>query len=41
VRIDIIVVSILIFAVAGKLVDLFVRALERRFLRWRDTYAGG
>ena len=41
VRIDIIIVSILIFAVAGKLVDLFVRALERRFLRWRDTYAGG
>lgn len=41
VRIDIIVASILIFALAGKLVDLFVRALERRFLRWRDTYAGG
>lgn len=41
VRIDIIVASILIFAIAGKFVDLFVRALERRFLRWRDTYTGG
>lgn len=41
VRIDIIVASILIFALAGKLVDLFVRLLERRFLRWRDTYVGG
>jgi sulfonate transport system permease protein len=41
VRIDIIVGGIILFSLVGKLVDTFVRLLEGRFLRWRDTYAGG
>lgn len=41
VRIDVIVGGILLFSLVGKIVDLFVRLLEARFLRWRDTYAGG
>jgi sulfonate transport system permease protein len=40
VRIDTIVGGILLFSVVGKVVDTFVRMLEIRFLRWRDTYAG-
>jgi sulfonate transport system permease protein len=40
VRVDIVLCSILIFALAGKLVDLLVRGLEAYFLRWRDTYKG-
>ncbi len=41
VRIDVVVGGILLFSLVGKFVDLFVRLLEARFLRWRDTYAGG
>ena len=41
VRIDIIVGGIILFSLVGKLVDQFVRLLESRFLRWRDTFAGG
>lgn len=41
VRVDIVLCSIIIFACAGKLVDLLMRALEVRLLRWRDTYTGG
>lgn len=33
-------VGVLVFAVVGMLVDLFVRSLERRLLKWRDTYKG-
>jgi sulfonate transport system permease protein len=40
VRIDVIVGGIVLFSVVGKVVDTFVRMLESRFLRWRDTYAG-
>jgi sulfonate transport system permease protein len=40
VRVDIVLCSILIFALAGKVVDLLVRGLEAYFLRWRDTYKG-
>lgn len=40
VRVDIVLGSILIFACAGKLVDLLVRLLEAWLLRWRDAYAG-
>jgi sulfonate transport system permease protein len=40
VRIDVVVAGILMFSVVGKIVDTFVRLLEARFLRWRDTYAG-
>jgi sulfonate transport system permease protein len=40
VRIDIVVGGIIMFSLVGKIVDVFVRLLEGRFLRWRDTYAG-
>jgi sulfonate transport system permease protein len=33
-------VGIVIFAVVGKLIDSFVRFLERRWLRWRNGYQG-
>ena len=41
VRIDVIVGGIILFSIVGKLVDQFVRLLESRFLRWRDTFSGG
>jgi sulfonate transport system permease protein len=41
VRIDIIVGGIILFSLVGKIVDTFVRILEGRFLRWRDTFTGG
>lgn len=37
---ELIFVGIIIFAVVGKLVDSFVRVLERKFLSWRDHYQG-
>ncbi|HZR41621.1 MAG TPA: ABC transporter permease [Ktedonobacteraceae bacterium] len=40
VRVDIVLCSILIFAIVGKLVDVLVRGLEVSLLRWRDTYKG-
>ena len=33
-------VGILIFAVVGKLVDSFVKLLERKWLHWRDSFEG-
>nr|WP_230986713.1 ABC transporter permease [Cohnella fermenti] len=39
-RIDYIFVGIILFATAGKLVDSFVRYLERRLLGWRDNFKG-
>lgn len=33
-------VGVLVFAVVGMMVDLFVRSLERRWLKWRDSYKG-
>ncbi|WP_274648901.1 ABC transporter permease [Paenibacillus humicola] len=36
----IVFVGILIFALVGKLTDSLVRFLERRLLRWRDSYGG-
>jgi sulfonate transport system permease protein len=33
-------VGISIFAIAGKLSDSFVRLLERRLLKWRDSFKG-
>ena len=41
VRIDVIVGGIILFSLVGKFVDVLVRLLEDRFLRWRETYAGG
>ncbi len=40
VRVDIVIGTIIIFASVGKIVDLLVRALEKRLLRWRNTYTG-
>jgi sulfonate transport system permease protein len=37
---EIVMVGILIFAVVGKATDSFVRYLEKRLLRWRDSYNG-
>lgn len=37
---DVVFVGIIIFAVIGKLSDSGVRVLEKRCLRWRDTYTG-
>jgi sulfonate transport system permease protein len=36
----IVFVGIIVFALVGKLSDSFVRLLERRWLRWQDTYKG-
>lgn len=33
-------VGIIIFAVVGKLTDSFIRLLEKRLLRWRDSFEG-
>lgn len=33
--------GIIIFAAAGKLTDSLVKALEKRLLRWRESYQGG
>lgn len=33
-------VGIIIFAVVGLFTDLFVRFLEKRLIKWRDTYKG-
>ncbi|MCY9089070.1 ABC transporter permease, partial [Bacillus inaquosorum] len=32
--------GIIIFAVVGKLTDSFVRLLERKLLKWRNSYEG-
>lgn len=37
---EMIFVGIVIFAVVGKLLDSFVRLLERKLLHWRDSYHG-
>jgi sulfonate transport system permease protein len=39
VRVDIVLAALLVFALGGKLVDMFVRMLERRLLGWRDNLA--
>ncbi|MFV3129045.1 aliphatic sulfonate ABC transporter permease SsuC [Niveispirillum sp. KHB5.9] len=37
-RTDVVVLSILIYALLGKLADTATKALERRFLRWNPAY---
>jgi len=37
---DKVFVGIIIFAVVGKLTDTFVRLLERKLLRWRNSFEG-
>ncbi|NHN31779.1 ABC transporter permease [Paenibacillus agricola] len=39
-RTDLVFVGIIIFAVIGKLIDSFVKLLDRKSTRWRDTYRG-
>jgi sulfonate transport system permease protein len=39
-RVDLMVVAMLCLAVFGKLSDMLLRALEGRFLAWRDTFEG-
>ncbi|ANE46955.1 ABC transporter permease [Paenibacillus swuensis] len=39
-RTAVVFVGIMLFAVVGKLADSFVRLLENRLLRWRDSYKG-
>ncbi|WP_424767903.1 ABC transporter permease [Paenibacillus sp. sgz302251] len=39
-RTDVVIVGILIFAIVGKLSDSFVRFLEKKMLKWRDSYSG-
>ncbi|MDW5443662.1 ABC transporter permease subunit [Polaromonas sp. SM01] len=40
-RIDIIVLAIFLYAIAGWLADLLIRLVERRLLRWHPAYANG
>ena len=40
-RIDIIVLAIFLYAIAGWLADLLIRLIERRLLRWHPAYAKG
>ncbi len=40
-RVDIIVFSIIVLAVLGKTSDWLLQLLERRLLRWSDTFRGG
>jgi len=40
-RIDIIVLAIILYAIAGWLSDLVTRVIERRLLRWHPNYADG
>ncbi len=37
---DVVFVGIILFALVGKLSDSAVRLVERRFLRWNNTYKG-
>lgn len=39
-RTEVVFVGIIIFALGGKLADSFVRVLESRLLKWRDSYQG-
>jgi len=37
---DVIFVGIAVFAMVGKLIDSLMRAVERKYLHWRDGYQG-
>jgi sulfonate transport system permease protein len=37
---DVVVLSILIYALLGKMADVVVRLLERVFLPWRPSFTG-
>ncbi|RXZ80045.1 ABC transporter permease [Paenibacillaceae bacterium] len=39
-RTDLVFVGVIIFAIVGKLVDSFIKLLEQRWLKWRDSYQG-
>jgi sulfonate transport system permease protein len=40
VQTDVVVVGILLYALLGKLADVFARVLERQLLPWHPAYAG-
>ena len=40
-RVDVIVLAIILYAIAGWLADLITRLIERRVLRWHPNYAKG
>jgi len=40
-RADIVLAAIVLLAILGKISDGLMQRLERRLLRWRDSYAGG
>jgi sulfonate transport system permease protein len=40
VRVDIVMASLVIFSVAGKLMDAALRLVERRVLHWRNAFSG-
>ncbi|MNW38795.1 putative aliphatic sulfonates transport permease protein SsuC [compost metagenome] len=39
-RTDLVFVGVIIFAITGKLIDSFVKQLDKRWLKWRDGYQG-
>lgn len=39
-RTEVVFIGIILFAAVGKLTDSLVRVLERRLLKWRDSYKG-
>jgi len=40
-RIDLVVVSMIILAILGKITDTLLRWLENRLLAWRDSFVAG
>jgi len=40
VRVDIVLASLVVFSVAGKLMDALLRAIEARVLHWRNSFSG-
>jgi sulfonate transport system permease protein len=40
VRVDIVLASLVVFSVAGKVMDTVLRAVDRRLLHWRNSFAG-
>lgn len=39
-RTDLVFVGVIIFAIIGKLIDSLVKYLDRKWIRWRDSYRG-
>jgi sulfonate transport system permease protein len=39
-RTDLVFVGVIIFAIIGKLIDSFVKYLDHKWIKWRDSYRG-